>query len=143
MSELVEVVGRVANGRLDLHVDEIRALNQGVKRWEGKTVRLTVRPARRTRSDGQNRFLWGVAYALLEEGTGTSAEDFHEFFKLKFLSKELALADANGEIYDGCVIGGSTAKLDTGAFMDFTAKIRAWALEMPRPIVIPEPNETV
>jgi hypothetical protein len=141
MSEVVEVVGRVAAGRLDLHRDEIRALNQGIKRWDGKTVRVTVRPARRTRSDAQNRFLWGVAYALLEEGTGTAAEDFHEFFKLRFLSKQLALADENGEVYDGCVIGGSTRQLDTVAFMAFTDKIRAWALEMPRPVVIPEPNE--
>lgn len=141
MSELVEVIGRVSKGRLDLHEDEIRSLHQGVRRWEGKTIRVTVRPARRTRTDAQNRYLWGVCYALLHEALGQPAEDFHEYFKAKFLSKEVSLSDHNGEVVDSLVVGGSTTRLDTGAFLDFTEKIRAWALELPRPVVIPLPNE--
>lgn len=142
MSELVEVVGRVAKGRLDLHVDEIRALNQGVKRWEGKTVRLTVRPARRTRSDAQNRALWGVVYPPLVEHTGFTAEELHEWAKQTFLPKSLALADGNGVIVDERVVGGSTTSLSTVEFNDFVAAIRTFALDR-LGVVIPEPGESM
>lgn len=141
MPELYETIGQVVKGRLDLHPEAIRGLNAAIRPWEGKQVRMTVRLGRGRRSDRQNRYMWGVCYALLAEATGHSAEDLHEYFKAKFLPKELAFADANGEIVDSYVIGGSTTRLSTTEFEDYVAKIRLWALDMPRPIVIPEPNE--
>lgn len=34
----------------------------------------------KTRSSAQNRYLWGVCYAVIAESTGQPAEDWHEFF---------------------------------------------------------------
>jgi hypothetical protein len=45
------------------------------KPWE-----LVVRPFRRTRSNQQNRALWGLAYKILSEETGNDPEDLHEYF---------------------------------------------------------------
>lgn len=45
------------------------------KAWE-----LTVELFRRTRSNQQNRALWGLAYKVLEEETGNDPDDMHEYF---------------------------------------------------------------
>lgn len=51
-----------------------------LKALPGKRVKVTVEPYRRTRSNEQNRALWGLAYRILAEATGHQAEDLHEFF---------------------------------------------------------------
>lgn len=44
---------------------------------------VTAKPLKATRSQRQNRFLWGVIYAYLEQETGHAREDWHEFFLSK------------------------------------------------------------
>jgi hypothetical protein len=45
-----------------------------------KAWSVEVKPYRARRSDQQNRYLWGVVYATLEEATGQEAEDWHEYW---------------------------------------------------------------
>jgi len=45
-----------------------------------KSWRIDVVEHRERRSDAQNRYLWGVAYAELAKTTGQEAEDWHEYF---------------------------------------------------------------
>jgi hypothetical protein len=45
------------------------------KAWE-----VLVRPFRKTRSNLQNRALWGIAYKLLSEHTGHEPDELHEYF---------------------------------------------------------------
>jgi hypothetical protein len=49
------------------------------KAWE-----LVVRPFKNTRSNQQNRALWGLAYKLLSEHTGHEPEELHEYFLGEF-----------------------------------------------------------
>lgn len=134
--ESYEAIGRVEAGRLQI---DRGAMRQALAQWEGKTVRVTVKRDRPTRSDQQNKYLW-FAYGLLEESTGQPAEDFHHAAKLKFLPKSVALSDGNGVVVDEFVVGGSTTKLSTVEFNDYTAKLREWAREFFN-VLIPEPNE--
>lgn len=93
-----------------------------------------VRP---TRSNYQNKYLWGVCYALLSQSTGHTPEELHEFFKAEFLpQKNLELSD------HGHVITTSTTGLDTKEFNEFIEKIRMFAAQK-LSIVIPDPNEPV
>jgi hypothetical protein len=51
----------------------------------GKVWRVTVEEQRKTRSDAQNRYLWGVCYPAVLRGGGETlggwtAEDLHEYF---------------------------------------------------------------
>lgn len=46
----------------------------------GKKLKVTVEAYRRTRSNEQNRALWGLAYKVLADATGHTAEDLHEYF---------------------------------------------------------------
>jgi hypothetical protein len=132
-----EVIGRVEAGRLQI---DREALRRALAGWEGKTVRVTVKRERGSRSDRQLRYLWGVCYAMLAEETTHEDWEIHEVAKGLFLPKALALAGKNGEVVGQFVIGGSTGRLNTkemGAFID---KVRAWGLDFFN-VHIPPPNE--
>lgn len=45
-----------------------------------KSWRVEITEHRERRSDAQNRYLWGCAYATLAKATGQLAEDWHEYF---------------------------------------------------------------
>lgn len=45
------------------------------KKWE-----IEVRESKDTRTNQQNRYLWGVVYKLLSDETGNDPEDLHEYF---------------------------------------------------------------
>jgi hypothetical protein len=45
-----------------------------------KAFEIIIRPAKKERSDLQNRALWGVAYKTLHKATGNDPEDLHEYF---------------------------------------------------------------
>lgn len=54
------------------------------KAWE-----VIVRPFRKTRSNLQNRALWGIAYKLLSEHTGHEPDELHEYFLGEFWGWEV------------------------------------------------------
>lgn len=99
--------------------------------WE-----VTVRRVRRTRSQQQNRYLWGVAYpAILAHLPGWTADDLHEF----------CLGEWSGwETLDG--FGRRrlrpikrSAVLSVTEFQDFLADIQRRMAE--RGINVPDPEE--
>lgn len=134
--EFYEAIGRVEAGRLQIDRGELRKV---LGQWEGKTVRVTVKRDRGTRTDKQNRYLW-FAYHLIEKETGQDADDIHEVAKARFLPKSVAICDGNGEVRGEYVIGGSTTKLSTVEFADFVAKLREWGRDWFH-VEIPEPGE--
>ena len=101
-----------------------------VRKWK-----VTVCLYQKRRSDQQNRYLWGVAYKVLQEATGQPAQDWHDYF----------LGEHFGwEKYD--MFGKQklrplrrSSKLTTMEFMDFVAFIQQRAAE--NGLYIPDPNE--
>lgn len=47
---------------------------------QDKAWQVTVCAFKKTRSNQQNRALWGVAYKVLSDATGNEPEDLHEYF---------------------------------------------------------------
>ena len=89
--------------------------------------RVLVRVGPPKRSDEANAYYW-LVLGLIEEHTGHSADDLHEYFKQRFIPKRLALSDDNGEVKDDVVIGGSTAKMSRQDFYDYVEAVRHFAL---------------
>lgn len=83
---------------------------------------LTIKRYRETRSDAQNRYLWGFIYPIIGMEIGETTESVHEMCKAKFLSHVEVI---NGEEYQ---ITRSTAKLNTAEFTEYleTIKLFAW-----------------
>lgn len=45
----------------------------------GRPYRVTIEEAKSTRTNQQNRYLWGVAYKLIADAVGYEVEEVHEY----------------------------------------------------------------
>ena len=103
---------------------------------------LTVTPNRKTRSNQQNAYLWGVVYPAVLFGLQdagweiTHEEQVHEYCKQAFAAREVINKDT-GEVLS---LPSSTARMQTAEFNVYVDKIKAFAFEYLN-VTIPEPNE--
>ena len=123
------------NPSLDLFFEKFRQLPNG-------DYILTVTPNRKTRSNQQNAYLWGVVYPSVLFGLQdagweiTHEEQVHEYCKQAFAAREVINKDT-GEVLS---LPSSTASMQTAEFNVYVDKIKAFAFEYLN-ITIPEPNE--
>jgi hypothetical protein len=88
----------------------------------GKEVTVYVELHKRKRSTYQNRYLWGVVYALIAETTGYSVNEVHTWAKRKFLPvKDIRIG--NVVVKDS----KSTTDLGVGEMVEYTEAIRSFA----------------
>lgn len=103
---------------------------------------ITITPNRKTRSNQQNAYLWGIVYPAVLFGLQdagweiTNEEQVHEYCKQAFAAREVINKDT-GEVIS---LPNSTARMQTAEFNVYVDKIKAFALEYLN-ITIPEPNE--
>ena len=87
------------------------------------------------RSSRQNRYLWGIVYALIAEETGHSTEELHEFFKSMFLPRTfIQVGKREREIVK------STTDLSTTDMENYLTRVRVFASQELN-VFIPLPNE--
>jgi len=123
--------GRIEKGRLILN-DPTKYLLR-LSSLEGKRIDLSLKQHRETRSDGQNRYYWGVVVKLLADHCGYTPEEMHDALKLKFLSDRCM--DDNG-----LVRIRSTARLTTDEFIQYTNQVVMWAAS-DMGVFIPDPSQ--
>ncbi len=97
--------------------------------WE-----ITIREFYKRRSDQQNRYLWGVAYATLARATGQPAADWHEYMLGEHFGWEEAEFFGRKKIRPR----GRSSKLSTVEFMDFVTFIQQRSAE--NGVFIPDPE---
>jgi hypothetical protein len=83
----------------------------------GKYIVKIVRKTE-PRSIPQNSLMW-MWFKCMEEATGQSKEDFHDYYKRKFLTRQIAI---KGRWVD---VVGDTKTLNTLQFSEFLEKIKA------------------
>lgn len=104
-------------------------------------VVLTVEKRKKKRSDGVNRYWWGVVIVVIQRGMNELGNDFtkeqtHEFLKANFAFNEVVNEDT-GEIYR---IPRSTADMNGEDFWELIEKVTRFAAEYLNE-VIPPPGE--
>ena len=102
----------------------------------GKDFVVEFKHHKNKRSNQQNRYLWGVVYALIAEELGYSVDEIHDLLAKKFIpSHEI-------EVFgESRIVAKSTAKLSTIEFSNYVESIRAFVAEYG--IVIPDPDPEV
>jgi len=91
----------------------------------------TARPPKKmTRSDKQNRYMWGVVYKIIGDEVGYLPEEIHQLMGKQFLSYE-----SKGEMFVK-----STTKLKTGDMEEYLANVRRFAA-MELSCFVPLPSE--
>jgi hypothetical protein len=138
---ILELSCQVVNGRLPRQVSE--AVGAAIRRCEGKRIVVSLREQKRTRSNPQNRFYWGVVIPavldmFVEAGNDTNPEEVHSFLKEQVggsvCVKVLLTPDGKRR-----PVLRSSADLSTQEFEDYLERIRVWAAEIGT--IIPLPNE--
>lgn len=81
----------LSNGKLLFDKKNNALLNEAVKKMSGK-VEIVLRYPSKKRSNSQNKYLWGVVYALIADSTGNSVEDVHTTEFTKYTEKVRAFA---------------------------------------------------
>ena len=121
--------------KIDFLLEQLRNLPDGEHL-------ITIAPYRKTRSNQQNAYLWGVVYPAVLFGLQDAGweiideEQVHEYCKQAFAAREVINKDT-GEVLS---LPSSTARMQTAEFNVYVDKIKAFALEYLN-ITIPEPNE--
>lgn len=100
---------------------------------------LSISKFRETRSDRQNRYLWGCVYKLISDEIGHSPEEVHEICKQLFLKDWVIFENKKGEFKEFLTVK-STTDLNTKEMEDYLSKVRQWA-SMEISCYIPLPNE--
>jgi len=93
---------------------------------------ISLTKTSKKRSIPQNKLYWKYL-ACIEENTGNDANDLHEYFKDKFLQKQL-IEVLGRQI----LVEASTTKLNTKAFKEYLEKISIFAstelsIKLPNP----------
>lgn len=80
----------------------------------------TVKIVRKTqpRTISQNSLMW-MWYKCMEDATGQRKEDFHDYYKTKFLSRQIAIGGRWVTVF------GSTADLNTLQMTNYLEKVKA------------------
>ena len=97
---------------------------------EGQQIEVIVRKPKKTRTDSQRKYYFGVIVALISEEIGENKNVVHEQLKVKFLY------DLSGELPKV----RSTSDLTTVEEEEYHSEIRMWASEFLN-IYLPLPNE--
>jgi hypothetical protein len=125
----IQFRGKILDGKAKVYQPELMQMYiESLK--EGTEIKYTLGVHRNTRSNEQNRYMWGVVYMMISERTGYFVEEVHHAMQIKFLTiEETPLHRVR-----------STSTLDTLELEEYLSKIRTWAsLELI--IYIPLPNE--
>lgn len=121
--------GAVYGGNLE--PDDLPKWIANLEKLEGKKVVITIKQYRRTRSNQQNRYAYGVVFKLIADATGYTVEEAKEAMKWLFLREEHEVLPPTVK---------STTGLDTAEMEEFLENCRRWASEF-LALYIPLPNE--
>ena len=131
------VLGEARHGVFSFDKRMFSALSRQLK--DGH-YEVTVQRLQANRSQHANRYYFGVILAALSEHTGYHVNELHELMKQKFIPKNMALLDGNGDVKGEFVMGGSTRKMKVGEFHTFVERVRQFAAEE-LGVYTPDPGE--
>ncbi|MDR6734222.1 hypothetical protein [Sphingobacterium sp. 2149] len=136
--------GSVKDGALKIR--NKNALVLDLQSLEGKEIEIRISKKKKTRSNEQNRYYWGVVVPIVKQGlidAGYSREKInnseviHELLKSMFCPKEELINEDTGEIL---FLPPTTTSNSTSQMMDYFEDIKRWCAENIG-VYIPDPNE--
>jgi len=137
----VELISNVINGKLKRN---LKLFWNVIKSFEGKTILITIKVFRKTRSLNQNAYYWGVIVAIWQQiikdhwGEFYSIKEVNEFLKYHCNFEEKVI-EQTGDILR---LAKSSTTNTTTEQEEFHEKARRLALDNFN-TVIPLPNEQI
>ena len=108
----------------------------------GKSWKVEIKEARKSRTLDQNAALWAVAYPPLRDATGHSLEELHEYFCGEFFgwAEYEVMGNPRCRPVRTTTTGEDGARdvINTAAFAEFFATVQRIAANMG--VIIPDPD---
>lgn len=127
----------------NLYIKDRNLFNEEIKTLdESKEYVITIKKKQKIRSNGQNRYYFGIVLPLVLRGLRNagfdvhSKEDAHDIVKCKFLKVDIE--NDSGEFITSIK---STKEMSTQEFKEFIDNVQYWASEYLNEY-IPSPNES-
>ena len=138
-----QIKSNVVNGNIKRNREQIK---QAIASFEGKEIIITIDKAKKTRSNKQNSYYWGVCIPLIQSGlkdaTGEfrSSENIHYNILLPLFSPSVEIINIDtGQVLTERI---SSSEMTTTQFMEYVMEIQKWSSEFLN-IDIPDPNEEI
>ena len=138
----IQIRTNVLKGKFKRNINQIL---DAVASFEGKDCIFSIEKVKKTRSNNQNSFYWGVVLPIvqsgLKEATGEfrTTENIHYNILLKMFAPEKEIVNIEtGECINEKI---SSSEMSTSQFMDYIAEIQKWSAEF-LGVDIPNPNES-
>jgi uncharacterized protein Veg len=136
-----EIITDVKNGSFSRNINRIK---EAIRSYEGKTLTLSLKLARKERSISQNNYYWAVIVVIWKKliqdewGEFFTSQEVHEFLKYNCNYKE-HIDEETGEILR---VSKSTKENSTTEQEEFHSRARELAHTMFK-CDIPLPNEQI
>ena len=137
----IQIRTNVLKGKFKRNINQIL---DAVASFEGKDCIFSIEKVKKTRSNSQNSFYWGIVLPIvqsgLKEATGEfrTTENIHYNILLKMFAPEKEIVNIEtGECINEKI---SSSEMSTSQFMDYIAEIQKWSAEF-LGVDIPNPNE--
>ena len=90
---------------------------------------VDLKPWKKTRTNPANSRYWAILTEISEQlvfegGVHYSPETLHEFFKAKFIGKDVVIIDG-----DITLVAKTSTTLSTVEFSDYSTQVEAWGVE--------------
>lgn len=140
MSELkLTYFATVNEGRLK--ISNRKQFDNDIKSFEGKRVEICIKKAKKTRSNNQNAYYWGIVIPYVLNGltdlgnSGITTDLVHSFLKDRFIQEGTDIViPKTGE----AIKMKTTTTLSTTQMMGYIADIQQFSAEI-LGVVIPDP----
>ena len=137
----IQIRTNVLKGKFKRNINQIL---DAVASFEGKDCIFSIEKVKKTRSNDQNAYYWGVVLPIvqsgLKEATGEfrTTENIHYNILLKMFAPEKEIVNIEtGECINEKI---SSSEMSTSQFMDYISEIQKWSAEF-LGVYIPNPNE--
>ena len=137
----IEIITSTANGVFKRNRNLVLS---AIKSFEGKEYIISFSRLKKQRSNGQNRFYWGVVIPLIQQGLFDATGEFRtaENIHYKILLPLFAPVNeiANKETGEMITERLTSSELTTTQWMEYIMEVQKWSAEF-LGVDIPDPNE--
>ena len=137
----IQIRTNVLKGKFKRNINQIL---DAVASFEGKDCIFSIEKVKKTRSNNQNAYYWGVVLPIVQSGLKDCWGEFrttknihYNILLSKFAPENEIVNIETGECINEKI---SSSEMSTSQFMDYISEIQKWSAEF-LGVDIPNPNE--
>lgn len=137
----ISIISSVVNGNLKRNRNLIK---DAIATFEGKDIEITIQRKRKSRSNMQNAYYWGLVLPLVQDGLKDATGEVRDLNSIHYqillpllsIDREILNTDSGQVICEKL----TSSEMTTTEFSEYVMNIQKWSAEFLN-INIPDPNQ--